>query len=97
MNKYPPFISLGKMRADINPYCVSTRCYTELGTLHTLSYLNPITTRWDKYVSPHFTNGKTETQRLINLPMMTKLITGKTDLKLGLPDSKAFNLFAMFP
>lgn len=27
--------------------------------------------------------------------MMTKLITGKTDLKLGLPDSKAFNLFAI--
>lgn len=29
--------------------------------------------------------------------MATKLIAGETDLKLGLPDSKAFSLFFMSP
>ena len=44
-DKYHSISSLGKVRNDINPYHVSTRCYIELGPLHTLSYLNLITTQ----------------------------------------------------
>lgn len=42
MNKYHLFWSLGRVRDDANPYCVCTRCYTELGPLYTVSYLNRI-------------------------------------------------------
>lgn len=38
MDEYHLIITLGKVSNAMNPYCVSTRCYTELGTLHTLSY-----------------------------------------------------------